>query len=101
PLPIFDLAKDFGAKQSVTLWRKRPIIDRYRLVDFAVRPGADLLRRGNRDADRTERSRVFGFLEQIKKASQRHPPSLTACKHTMRALSASSIPSQRDTCNAR
>jgi hypothetical protein len=62
-LPIFDRAKDFGAKQSVTLWLKGPVIDRFWLLDLAMGPGADLLRRGNGDTDRTERGRIFGFLE--------------------------------------
>jgi hypothetical protein len=62
-LPIFDWAKDFGTKQSVTLWLKGPVIDRFRLLDLAMRPGADLLRRGDGNTDRTERGRIFGFLE--------------------------------------
>ena len=62
-LPVFDWTKDFGAKQPVTLWLKGPVIDRFRLLDLAMRPGTDLLRRGNGDTDRTERGRIFGFLE--------------------------------------
>jgi hypothetical protein len=81
-LPIFDWAKDFGAKQSVTLWLKRPVINGFRLLNLTMRPGADLLRRGNGNTDRTERSRVFGFLEQVENAIQRHPPSLSASNYT-------------------
>jgi hypothetical protein len=62
-LPIFDWTKDFGAKQPVTLWLKSPVINRFRLLDLAMRPGSDLLRGGNGDTDRTERGRIFGFLE--------------------------------------
>src|SRR5712691_5391793 len=80
-LPIFDWTKDFGAKQAITLWLKCPVINRFRLLHFAMRPRADLLRRGNRNANRTERGRVFGFLEQVENAIQRHPPSLTDCKY--------------------
>src|SRR5215475_15642455 len=81
-LPIFDWTKDLGAKQAVTLRLKCPVINRFRLLNFAMRPGADLVRRGNRDANRTERGRVFGFLEQVENAIQRHPPSLSDCKDT-------------------
>ena len=80
-LPIFDWTKDLGSKQPVTLRLKCPVINRFRLLDFAMRPGTDLLWRGNRDANRTKRGRVFGFLEQVENAIQRRPPSLTDCKY--------------------
>src|SRR6185503_8216435 len=42
------------ADKTVTLGLERTVVDRLRLRHFAPRPGANLLRRGERDAHRVE-----------------------------------------------
>ena len=41
---VFDRAKDLGAEQTVALGLERAVVDGLRLLDFAERPAADLLR---------------------------------------------------------
>ena len=53
-LPVRNRAKNLGAKQTVTLWLERTVIDRLRLGNFAVRPGSDFFRTCQADADRVE-----------------------------------------------
>jgi hypothetical protein len=50
------------------------------------------MRRGNGDTDCTERGRIFGFLEQVENAIQRHPPSLSACNYTRVCVHHKSLP---------
>ena len=52
--PVGDRAKDAGAEQAVTLGLEGAVVDGLRLGDFTVRPAADLLRRGQADADRVK-----------------------------------------------
>ena len=73
--PVLRRAENLGAEQPVTLRLEGAIVDGFRLLDFAVRPRTDLLRRRETNTDRTERSRVFGFLIQVEYAIQRRPPS--------------------------
>ncbi len=53
-LPVGDGAEYLGAEQTVALGLEGAVVDRLGLRHFAVRPGADLLRRGQGDADRLE-----------------------------------------------
>ena len=64
-LVVLGRAEDLGAEQAVPLRLEGAVVDGLRLLDFAVRPGADLLRRGERDPQRVEVERVLRFLEQI------------------------------------
>ncbi len=48
-LPVLDRAEDALAEQAVALRLERTVVDGLRLLDFAVRPGADLVRRGDSD----------------------------------------------------
>src|SRR5205085_9019932 len=51
---VLDRPKDPSAEQAVALRLERPVVDRLRLLDFAERPRADLLRAGKPDLDRVE-----------------------------------------------
>src|SRR5213075_331482 len=64
-LVILDRAEDAGAEQAVALRLEGAVVDRLRLLDLAVRPGADALRAGDRDADLIERLRASGLAEYI------------------------------------
>src|SRR5712691_8017136 len=47
--------EDAGAEEAVPLGLERPVVDGLRLLDLAVRPVADLLRRRQLDTDGAER----------------------------------------------
>src|SRR5262249_4717858 len=64
-LVVLDRAEDLGAEQAVALGLERPVVDGLGLLDLAVRPLADLLRRGQHDADRGEGTRVLRLLEEV------------------------------------
>jgi hypothetical protein len=46
-LVVLDRAEDAGAEQAVALGLERTVVDGLRLLDFAERPGQDLLRAGD------------------------------------------------------
>src|SRR6516165_7472094 len=52
--PVRDGAKDFGAKQAVALRFERAVVDGLGLGDFTVRPGTDLFRTRQADANGIE-----------------------------------------------
>jgi len=62
---ILDRAEDLGAEQAVALRLERAIVDGFRLFHFAVRPGADFLRRRQANLDGVELFLVGGLLEKI------------------------------------
>ena len=64
-LVVLHRTEDLGAEQTITLRLERPVVDRLGLLDLAVGPLADLLRRGEHDADRAERARVLRLLEEV------------------------------------
>src|SRR6187402_620636 len=53
-LPVRDRTEDLGAEESVTLRLEGPVVDGLGLGDLTTAPGADLLRRRDRDLDRVE-----------------------------------------------
>ena len=53
-LVVLGRPEDAGAEQPVPLRLEGPVVDGLRLLDLAERPGADLLRRGQGDADLVE-----------------------------------------------
>ncbi len=53
-LPVGDRAEDLGAEQAVALRLERPVVDRLRLGDLAVRPREDFLGRREADPDGVE-----------------------------------------------
>src|SRR3989442_11235369 len=54
-LVVLGRPEDAGAEQPVALGLERPVVDGLRLLHLAVRPVADLLGRGELDANRVER----------------------------------------------
>src|SRR4029453_9216953 len=60
-LIVLDRPEDLRAEETVALGLERAVVDRLRLFHFAVRPRADLLGRGEPDADRVE----FFFLRYL------------------------------------
>ena len=62
-LVVLGRAEDLGAEQPVALRLEGAVVDRLGLLHLAVRPRADLLRRGERDAQRVEAERVLGLFE--------------------------------------
>jgi hypothetical protein len=53
-LPVGDRAKDAGAEQTIALGLEGTVIDRLRLGNFTMRPGADFFGRRKLDADGVE-----------------------------------------------
>jgi len=53
-LPVRYRTKDARAEQAVALGLERPVVDRFRLGNFTVRPAADLLRGRDADANRVK-----------------------------------------------
>src|SRR5439155_8025907 len=53
-LPVLGGTEDALAEEAVLLRLQRPVVDGLRLGDLAARPGPDLLRRGESDADGVE-----------------------------------------------
>src|SRR5204863_6481321 len=53
-LPVLRGTEDALAEAPVLLWLQRAVVDGFRLGDLAARPGPDLLRRGESDADGVE-----------------------------------------------
>src|SRR5690606_21563219 len=63
-LIVLDRTEDARAEQAVALGLERPVVDGFRLLDLAIRPGADTLRAGDRDADLVEALRARGLPEK-------------------------------------
>ena len=57
--------EDLGAEQTVAFRLEGAVIDGFRLLDFAVGPGADLFRGSQTDLDRIEFFLLCDLLEQI------------------------------------
>ena len=49
-LVILDRSEDLGAEETIPLGLKRAVIDRLRILDLAVAPRLDVVRRRHRDA---------------------------------------------------
>ena len=64
-LVILDRPENLGAEEAVALRLERAVVDRLRLLHFAVRPRADLLGRSEPDLDRVEFFFLRYLLEQI------------------------------------
>src|SRR5438045_5149420 len=62
---ILDRPKDPSAEQPVALRLERPVVDRLRLLDLAVRPRADALRAGDRDPDLIEALRPANLAKDV------------------------------------
>ena len=72
-LVILDRPKDSGAEQPVPLRLEGAVVDRFRLFDLAIGPGANLLRRRHGDLDLVESdglARLAQDLHQLIHATQ-------------------------------
>ena len=64
-LVVLHGSEDLGAEQAVAFRLERPVVDGFRLLHFAVRPGADHVRRRQPDLDRIEVLDRHLLLEQL------------------------------------
>ena len=64
-LVVLDRAEDARAEQPVALRLEGAVVDGLRLLDLAIGPGADLLRRGDLDLDLVESHRLAGLAEDL------------------------------------
>src|SRR3954467_12252325 len=64
-LVVLDRPEDAGAEQAVALRLEGPVVDGFRLLDLAVGPGQNLLRRGNRNPDLVEHLSRSRRVEEI------------------------------------
>ena len=70
-LVVLDRAENLGAEQAVALRLEGAVVDGLRLLDFAVRPGANLLGRGQPDGDRVEFFFLSNLLEEVEQCFHR------------------------------
>ena len=70
-LVVLHRSEDLRAEEAVPLRLERAVVDGLGLLDLAVRPLADLLRARERDADRAERERILGLLEEAEDVAHR------------------------------
>src|SRR5207245_1552009 len=75
PLVILDRPEDPGAKQAVAFGLERPVIDRLRFLDLAIRPGVDPLGASDRDADLIEALRPADLPKDVHQLVHQRPLS--------------------------
>src|SRR5580698_6119494 len=64
-LVVLDRAEDAGAEQAVPLRLEGAVVDGLRLLDLAVRPGTDLLRTRDVDANLVEGRNLAGLAQDL------------------------------------
>ena len=64
-LVVLDRAEDAGAEQPVPLRLEGAVVDGLGLLDLAIGPGPDLLRRGHLDLDLVEGHGLAGLTENL------------------------------------
>jgi hypothetical protein len=84
-LVVLDRAEDAGAEQPVPLRLEGAVVDRLGLLDLAVGPGADLLRRRDRDLDLIERRRLTRLAEDLHQLVHGRPFSVQPTARAGRA----------------
>ncbi len=67
-LVVLDGTEDLGAEQTITLRLERPVVDGFRLLDFAERPRTDLFGRREADLDGIEMLIGGELLEKVQQA---------------------------------
>src|SRR5215472_7857841 len=72
---ILDRSENPRAEQTVPLRLECAVVDRLRFLDFAVRPGADALRAGDRDANLIEALRPAHLAEDVHQLIHERPLS--------------------------
>ena len=66
-LVVLDRPENTAAEKTITLRLKGAVIDRFRLLHFAVRPLTDLFRRSDRNAQGIKVIVLLHLLKQIEK----------------------------------
>jgi hypothetical protein len=69
--PVTGRTEDTLAEQAAFFGLERAVVDRFRVLDFAIAPAADALRRGDSDADLVEAHRAL-FTHQFTKGRFAH-----------------------------
>src|SRR5262249_1617828 len=77
-LVVLHRPEDLRAEQAIPFRLERAVVDRLRLLDLAMRPLADLLRRGERDLARGERKRILRLFEERENILHVHSSSATS-----------------------
>src|SRR5512146_596369 len=77
-LVVLGRTENLGAEQPVALRLEGAVVDGLRLLDLAVRPRPDHLRRRDRNADGVERQRVLGLFKNSEKVFHTRLLLLTA-----------------------
>ena len=67
-LVVLDRAEDAGAEQAIALRLEGTVVDRFRLFNFAERPGTDFVRRRDADLDRVEFFFLRNLLEEVEQS---------------------------------
>jgi len=67
-LVVLDGTEDLGAEQAITFRLESPVVDGFRLLDFAERPRTDLLGRRKADTDGIEMLIGGELLEKVQQA---------------------------------
>src|SRR3989442_817195 len=91
--PVCHRSENLGAEKSITLGLKSSIVDGFRLGDFPVRPGPNLLGRRQTDLDAVKISNHIGSVIWILSKQDKHPwrkkssikLKLHLCSHCPRA----------------
>jgi len=73
-LVILDRAKYLGAEQAIALRLESTVVDGFRLFDFAIGPGTDLVGRSEANGNRVEFFLGGYLLEQIEQCFHRLTP---------------------------
>ena len=97
-LVVLDGPEDLRAEQAVAFRLERAVVDGFRLLDFAERPGPDHLRGSERDADRVEvldRRLLLEQLQQVFHWITRSVVAATRTAHSFSWWSSMLMPSDR------
>ena len=73
---VLHRTKNARTKQAITLGLKRPIVDGFRLLDFAEGPTADTFRRGETDLDLIKSLWLGHLVGEFGQVVHRFVPSL-------------------------
>ena len=107
-LVVLHRPEDLRAEQAIPLRLEGAVVDGLGLLHLAVRPLPDLLRAGERDADRAERERVLGLLEEAEDVTHRDHSSIRAregsssssCRRGLHGLASTSSTFRHNDCSS-
>src|SRR5262249_23458574 len=82
-------AEDLLSEEPVALRLEGPVVDGLGFLHLAVRPRPDLVRRGERDADRVEVEGVLRLLEETEQVF--HHVLVYSCRSSVRSMSSARL----------